>query len=444
MVLACALSLAVSSAQAAEKISYDQYAPVWKYPQAHQPEAAQKEASALIWKRALEQPFRPVGYGIGKTLDWVEHDHVDKKVIWFFDKLEQHGIYSGIRRANESNFGAVGFDGRIELDKLFRIESPYAGAEVFGGWAPNFDWVGSTTELGGAYKIEFPTEMPVFHEGTFRHRRSSSENFFGIGHHTSLGEWTTYAPDELQADGKIGYQFTDTVGATSSLMFQRMNIGNGNRERVGKTKERFDRLGISGLNGATLMGYGIELKRDTRDHQDDPKRGGRQAVEFSYFHDVTGDEIHYMKLAGSVSHFVPIGSDRRVFAIRLTGEKNKALGDQEIPFFNLARLGGNRRWEGSELLRSYRFNRFFDEGLLLANAEYRYSVWEYGNFAGDAVALADVGEVFGEIKRFAFGELRVSYGGGLNIKFRRKTILSVVLAHGSEGFKLTSQTKTSF
>ena len=99
---------------------------------------------------------------------------------------------------------------------------------------------------------------------------------------------------------------------------------------------------------------------------------------------------------------------------------------------------------GSEILRSYRYNRFFEEGLLLANAEYRYNIYEYDKIAGDAVALFDIGEAFDEIGEFGFDELKFSYGGGLNLKFRRRTIFSVTIARGNEGWRVGVHSKASF
>jgi hypothetical protein len=110
----------------------------------------------------------------------------------------------------------------------------------------------------------------------------------------------------------------------------------------------------------------------------------------------------------------------------------------------MSRLGGSDYTRGSELLRSYRYNRFFDESLILANIEYRYSIYEYGDFAGDAVGLFDIGEVFDELGHFGFDELKFSYGGGVNVKFRRNTLLSLLAARGNEGWEFATRTKVAF
>ena len=422
---------------------YDPYTSVLKYPDALQPEAAEHRDQDQFIARILEQPLRPVGYGLGKTAEWVERNHVDDKTIWLFDELESHGIFPGLTSPTTGSLGTIGLKGRVEMEKLFQIEQPFAYLDAFGGWTPNKDFAGSTVELGSHYKIEVPTTS-FTHEGKVRYWRSSAESFYGIGQDTSLGEYSTYQPEELIFDGSLGYQLTQAVANLTSFVYQRVNIGNGNRERVGKIKEHFPVASIPGIDGGDLIGLKTALTHDSRDQAGDPKHGGHETIEFSYFHDTDGNDFHYLKIAGSASRFIPIRSDRRILALRLAAEKNQELGGDEIPFFNLSRLGGSDRSDGSELLRSYRYNRFFEEGLLLANVEYRYSIYEYGNFRGDAVALFDVGEVFEEIGDFGFDELKFSYGGGLNLQFRHRTIFAITVARGNEGWRSGVHTKASF
>jgi len=58
--------------------------------------------------------------------------------------------------------------------------------------------------------------------------------------------------------------------------------------------------------------------------------------------------------------------------------------------------------------------------------------------------LFDVGEVFRSIGGFSFSNLDFSYGGGVNIKYQRKPVLSFVYAHGSEGGEFNVNSKVSF
>src|SRR3989338_7968632 len=437
------LIISASLLFAQEEIPYDPYVAIPKYPGAVRVDVVAKREQNQWLARILEQPFRPVGYVTGRSLQWMEENHLDDKTIWFFDELASHGIYPKPKSPTSGGLGIMGLEGRVEIEKLLKVEQPHASLTAFGGWTPNAGFAGSTVDLGGKYKLSTADSL-FSNDGVVSYHRSSSESFYGLGQDTSLGEYSTYQPEELRFDTGVGYQPTPALEVKESFIFQKMNIGNGNRERVGKIKEHFPVGSIPGINGGDLIGLKTYLSHDTRDNKHDPKHGGQQLAEFSYFHDTDGNDFHYLKFGGSISHFLPIKSDRRILALRLTGEKNQELGGGQIPFFNMARLGGTDRADGSELLRSYRYNRFFDEGLLLANAEYRYNIYEYGNFAGDAVALFDVGEVFEEISDFGLDELKFSYGGGLNIKFRRKTLLSFFIARGNEGWRSGTHTRISF
>ncbi|MBI4395245.1 MAG: BamA/TamA family outer membrane protein [Candidatus Omnitrophica bacterium] len=436
--------LLLSSPIFAEKeIEYDPYLSILRYPETAEEQFTERRERAQFLARILEQPIRPVGYGLGKTAEWAERAHLEDKVVWFFDELAIHGIHLKTKSPTEASFGTLGLRGRIEFEKLFKIEQPYLTTEAFGGLTPNKDFAGSTVELGGRYHLEAPAGA-LFHEGLFRYDRSSAESFYGVGQNTSLGDLVTYQPEQLKWEGSLGYRFNPTMDGRAVLVYEKVHIGNGNRERVGKIKEYFGSAGMAGINGGDLIGFAASFIHDNSDSKSDPKRGGSESIDVSYHHDTDGTDFQFVKLVGSIRHFFPIGSDRRILALRLAGEKNQKLFGDDIPFFKMARLGGSDRSDGSELLRSYRYNRFFDEGLLTANAEYRYNIYEYGNFAGDAFLLFDVGEVFEEIETFGFEELKFSYGGGLNIKFRRKTLLSLLLARGNEGWRAAAHTKISF
>jgi hypothetical protein len=60
----------VGSAQ--EQVSYDPYVQTWKHPDAYDSAHAKRRDVGRFFARILEQPIRPIGYGIGKTAEWVE------------------------------------------------------------------------------------------------------------------------------------------------------------------------------------------------------------------------------------------------------------------------------------------------------------------------------------------------------------------------------------
>lgn len=111
----------------------------------------------------------------------------------------------------------------------------------------------------------------------------------------------------------------------------------------------------------------------------------------------------------------------------------------------MAKLGGTGAYPRlSEPLRSYDFNRFFDESLLLGNLEYRYTIWEYRDFKTDAVFFLDEGQVFKDIGSFQFKDFRESYGFGFRTSLANVMFFSIEMAHGDEGTRIYAQTRTPF
>jgi hypothetical protein len=428
---------------AKEEISYNPFISTLKNSNAADPKAAVTRDRAEVAARILEQPLRPFGHLFGKSAEWVERHHVDKKFIWFVDELELRGIHPKLKAPNEGSFGTFGFKGRLDVDRFLKVEQPHFSLDLFGGWTPSVGFNGTDVEAGTNYELNLPG-FEVYHKGLVRYSRSSSESFYGIGSNTSLGEWSTYEPEELWLEATLGRKVSQSWDGGASFIYQRVNIGNGNRKGVGKIKEHFANAGVPGLDGGDLIGARAYLDYDVRDHTSDPKRGGYGGLGVTYFQNLDGDDFQYVNVKGSLAHFFTLGSDRRVLALRLSGETNQEVNGDEVPFYNFPRLGGAEPWDGSELLRSYRFNRYFDKSLAVTNAEYRYSVYEYGDFQADSFMLFDIGEVFDDAQDFAFGDLAYSYGSGINIKFRRKTILALIVSHGSEGLSFEVNSKVSF
>jgi len=440
--MALTLSFQTPRLFANQQITYDPYDSVWMFPEAHDPAHAKKRDRNKLLARILEQPVRPIGFAVGKPVEFVEQNHIHKKAVWAFDELLVRGIHPSLKGPTDGAFSLKGPYVRVEVDKLLGVEIPGVDIDVKGGWTQNHKRDGTTTQFGADYEIEIPQFESVYHEGHFSYFKSSSESFFGQGNTTSLGDWSSYKPREVKLVSVIGSHLTKDADAKVAFIYQNMNIGNGRRDGVGKIKEVHP--SVRGIDGGNLIGGETTLTHDTRDHSDDPTKGGHRQLAVGYFHDIDATDLHYLRIAGEVSQFFTLGSDRRVLALRFRGEKNQELGAGNVPFFNMVRLGGHRISTGSELLRSYRPNRYFDKGVFLWNAEYRYRVYEYGDFKTDAAALVDVGEVFEEINEFDFDDLRVSYGGNFSIKFRRKTLFTFTVAHGNEGWRMGAATGASF
>ena len=96
---------------------------------------------------------------------------------------------------------------------------------------------------------------------------------------------------------------------------------------------------------------------------------------------------------------------------------------RKIPFVDYPRLGGSR------LLRGYVRGRFRDRVLGVSAVEYRYPISE--NFAG--FAFLDAGSVWRRVSNVSLGDIKLGYGGGLQMHTYRRFLMRVQLAGGEDG-----------
>jgi outer membrane protein assembly factor BamA len=101
-------------------------------------------------------------------------------------------------------------------------------------------------------------------------------------------------------------------------------------------------------------------------------------------------------------------------------------GTNQVPFYLQPTLGG------SDDLRGFRSYRFYDDNLLVVNAEYR---WEA--FSGLDVALFfDAGKVTPKRSQLNFHDLETSVGFGLRFNAQNRTFLRIDTGFSHEGFQV--------
>jgi outer membrane protein assembly factor BamA len=199
------------------------------------------------------------------------------------------------------------------------------------------------------------------------------------------------------------------------------------------TYTQYDTLGelftknILGSKNGTVSGMGFLFNYDTRDIPQFPKKG--MLVEsMIYIEDkYTGSDFSYQKFSIDASYYLSLNRYRSVLALQLiiiylTGE---------VPFHQLAQLGGPKR------LRGYFEGRFRNKQLELLQAEFRIPLfWRIKGviFSG----LGTIHNGFHSNNDFC---LVANYGLGLRIEIDRSQQLHIRLDYGfgqsENGFYLT-------
>ncbi len=183
---------------------------------------------------------------------------------------------------------------------------------------------------------------------------------------------------------------------------------------------------VIGASGGTTSGFGIQYNLDSRKNVFYPTSGWLLSLQVLLENQWTGSLYSYQKMHVEVSKYLSLGKEN-ILAINGVG----TLGIGEIPFRNLASLGGTRR------LRGYLQDRYLDRHLLLLQAEYRFPLlWRlYG------ALFMGTGMVSGSQSLKLPEHLRYHYGGGIRFRIDRKQKVHIRLDYGigqgTSGFYLT-------
>jgi outer membrane protein insertion porin family len=139
------------------------------------------------------------------------------------------------------------------------------------------------------------------------------------------------------------------------------------------------------------------------------------------------------RLGLEARHFQPLGSERRVLALRAGATLDAGRGS-DIPFYLLDSLGGGER------LRGYQAFRFRGPRLWAFTAEYRHELARLV----EAVAFYDAGKVWAGNDALSTSGFLGSYGAGLRLKTIDTVLLRLEAARGNEGTRLNVKVGYSF
>jgi hypothetical protein len=172
----------------------------------------------------------------------------------------------------------------------------------------------------------------------------------------------------------------------------------------------------------------LELRLDSRDRATryEPATQPSKGVLLSGFAGVatglSGAATDYVRYGADLQLYLHLGASPRVLVLRGMVEEVKGNADQ-IPFADLPRLGGPL------LLRGYDQDRFRDRAFALTSAEY---IFDLTNLLA-AFAFADAGRVYHALDDAELEDIRVGYGGGLQVQTDHSYIGRVSLASSIDG-----------
>ena len=417
----------------AKEIPYDRYA---------SPPSGLKPASSFSAGQFLVYSFELIRWPIDRSLVYIEKNHLYDKVYWIYQEMKKQGIT--LRFLKGAGF-QDGFGGGFLVDfmKIARLKETLPQLSVDGSAA----W---TTDKITLYKADILQKMAdtgLRAGGSFRYESRGEEHFYGIGPHTSLGDGTSFKSERTTLATLLGYSFFKTWDLEGKFAYQNVNITNGEDGGRGIIDDIFVATGrqrVPGLAGDQILSWGLDLKHDTRDELEIPSQGGYEKFHFSYQKGIEND-TGYLKYRADVAHFFKLFSERRVIALRGLGEINEALGERQVPFFDMARLGGyGTHPRLGDVHRGFKRDRFYDNDLFLLNLEYRWTIWEYRHWRMDSVLFWDEGQVFNRVHHFKFRDFRDSYGFGFRVVRMKEVVFTFEVARSDEGTEFYAGTAAPF
>jgi hypothetical protein len=380
---------------------------------------------ATVW--AAAQPIR------GATYVYERYQLGSRFIDATFTDDRKFGVYPVA--GYDSNFGfTVG--GRVLYKDIFgdseriRLRADWGGEFRYG--------YGINVRTGNRFgPISFGFDS------SYERRR---EKFYGIGNGPmldgvpdmpidptvdDLAIKSRFAQRVIRNTGDVKIKYVDELKSRISAAVMMRDFGPGDESDI---TMRYDTTKLVGFEtGVNNVYVEHELAYDTRRPTSEFQTrtldagGWLASVHTGIARGLETDPTHYYRYGGEVQHYFDLYHGSRVLALRVLFDAiagTDGRTDGRISFVDLPRLGG------TEYLRGYPSDRFRDRAVALGTAEYTWTVgW---NLA--AYTFVDVGEPIGSVDDTKSADnIRVGFGGGLQIHTRNTFLTRMQLAASREG-----------
>ena len=259
------------------------------------------------------------------------------------------------------------------------------------------------------------------------HRNSPRIDYYGPGPDSRKTGRSDYRLEDTSYDLTAGVKPLRHLSVGGSLGFLQVNVGPGADPRFVSTEKIYTPASTPGIdNQSDFLRGGIFAQYDYRDNPGGPRKGGNYLFRYTWNSDRVLALHSFRRMDLEVQQYIPFFNLRRVIALRGKSVLTYAGDGQRVPFYLQPTLGG------SEDLRGFRPFRFYDDNLVVMNAEYR---WE--SFSGlDMVVFADGGKVFHQRAQWNLKDLEGSAGFGFRFNVRNNVFMRIDTGFSHEGFQL--------
>lgn len=283
-----------------------------------------------------------------------------------------------------------------------------------------------STSAGLTFKAIGQKDKALKVDLTGRYETRPQEEFSGVGPDSFRGSISTYEVQER------GVSAIGSVNAHRRLVFgggvdvSSFSVGYGKADDLPNALRTFGAADLVGSAGTEFIAPLAFVEFDARDSQKNARKGAYARFGYRFNKTLGGSEYDHDRYEADFRGYVPLGTRRRILAVRMLGEFNDPRARAEVPFYLLARAGG------TSVLRGFDPQRFYGRNLLMSSLEYRFDLTrQFGTFL-----FTDVGQVFNSRQQLTRNNIQGTFGGGFEIKSENAVFARVFAARTSEATRL--------
>ena len=242
------------------------------------------------------------------------------------------------------------------------------------------------------------------------------DKFWGLGNETISSDKESYTFTQFYINPQLSRKIKKNIFLGAGLEYQDVfniqydSLGNFEKQQV---------VGIYNRSSYHVLGYSFLFTHDSRNHTYTPDKGSLLRIKFANFNSHLGSDFNFHGLEIDFRKFLFVNR-KQVLAVQGLG----IFTFGEVPFRNLALLGGN------SMMRGYYAGRYRDKKFIGSQAEYRFPLFK--RFSG--VAFASAGQVANQMSEINFQGFKLAGGAGLRFAVlpQERLNLRFDIAHGHE------------
>jgi hypothetical protein len=253
--------------------------------------------------------------------------------------------------------------------------------------------------------------------------------FFGIGPTSRQDDLMRYGSDRLEARATIDRRVYRLSTIHAGVTARTVEFHRGSLDEDAVLDDVLARGAVAPppgySSGYTIVRSDVSLSFDNRESRRSPRSGVRIEAHGSHSADL-GAHNGFVGYGGSAAVYLDVTGRSRVLSLSGTVHFVDPLGRGEIPFTELATLGGFGD------MRGFYPGRLAGRSAAVGELAYHWPIWVWL----DGSMRLEVGNVFGEhLRDFDPGLLRMSAAIGVESAGLSDSPLEVVLGFGSETFE---------